>query len=284
MNYLISLFDCNVLADNKYFSLIKNVKYVLNNVFNFDIIVFGNNNEIPVYINLEKENSRLIKCCCGTSNYYILLPYHILPTTHFVIKHLNTEYYIDLSTNLSINTQGENLLNIKVGELEFSHYENFGNFLLLHFLGKRNLVVCIQNKKVNFASFYDEYNSSDTEKLFLCRQRDSLNHGKVFKINKTQTESYLVYLDDNDMCLKPELVACAFLDCLLADNYKYCNLLLSNELQQKNPQDIKLFFCEFDFVLNVEKDIFILLNKNALAGIYKFEIVEKNITNIIHLG
>ena len=83
------------------------------------------------------------------------------------------------------------------------------------------------------------------------------------------------------MCLKEQFVSCVFLDCLKAGNYNYCNNLLGESLKQESVTNIKNFFCEFDFVYPLEENVFALIQKNTLSGIYKFEVLNSKIENII---
>jgi hypothetical protein len=72
-------------------------------------------------------------------------------------------------------------------------------------------------------------------------------------------------------------------DCLLAGNYKYCNHLLSENLKQDKAENIKEFFCKFDFAFLLEENTFAMMKKNTLAGIYKFEVDNLEISNIVEL-
>ena len=169
-------------------------------------------------------------------------------------------------------------------DISYSHFEHDGEFLLIYFEGKRNFIVVIYKNQLKCASFYDECNINKSEKLFLCKLKDCLNHGRVFKIANNYFEEYLVYLDEFELNLKHRFVVAVFLDCLLAKNFKYCNNLLCEDIKQKESKNIELFFPSFDYYFEADENVYILIKKNALAGIYKFEINNLTITNIIQLN
>ena len=131
-----------------------------------------------------------------------------------------------------------------------------------------------------FSSYYDEVNIDSDERFFMCRLFDSLNHGMVCRIKEGMVEKYCVYLDDEDLLLKPCFVPIVFLDCVLASNFSYCNNLLCDKLKIKEKQQIKNFFPTFDFVYPIDETTVILANKNTLAGIYEFEVENSLIKNI----
>ena len=74
-----------------------------------------------------------------------------------------------------------------------------------------------------------------------------------------------------------------FLDCVKAGNLKYANQLLTEELKQKDVNNIKNFFPEFDCYTCISQNEFFVFKKNTLAGIYKFEIINLEISNITQL-
>jgi hypothetical protein len=94
-------------------------------------------------------------------------------------------------------------------------------------------------------------------------------------------EEYLVYLDDEKLNLKEEFVSFVFLDCVKAKNFKYANELLCDNLKLENEKEIEKFFPEFDYFYPAQKNSFILINKNTLAGIFEFNIHNNLILNII---
>ena len=279
MNYLVSRFDCNI----NNMEIFKNVKYKLNeNKCNYTI--FGKTNEVPIVVNFSKYHKNLLKIDYGSNKYFMLLPTKICDVCFFKISHLNTNFYVTVSSKIIICTDKGNILEEEVENVTYSHYEVMGNILLIYFLGKRNYVVVIQNQEVKIAMFYDEFNQTETEKLFMCRLNDSLNHGRVVEVKNSSFKKYLVYLDDNNLNLQPRFLCFVFLDCLLAENFKYCNELLLEEIKQKEAENIKNFFPEFDFYFELETNVFALIKKDALAGIFNFETNNLKITNIIPVG
>jgi len=275
MNYLISRFDCCI---NNKIEIFKNIKYKIVNLKD-NYLIFGKGNEIPFCVNFSNTNKNILKIEYNSNCYYVLCPHRVSDVGFFVIKYLNASYYITQGNKIIICTDKENILNVDVENVSYSHYEAMGNILLIYFLGKRNFVVIIQNQEVKVASYYDEFNELENEKLFMLKLKDSLNHGKVFKVKNNILETYLVYLDDYELKLKPRFLNFIFLDCLLAGNYNYCNELLVEEIKQKESENIKNFFPEFDFYFEMEENVFALIEKDALTGIFKFESNLK-ITNI----
>lgn len=275
MNYLLSRFNCCVNEKE----IIKNLKYTLKDI-NGNFLVFGMEDEIPLKINLFKSNN-VFKVEYNSNNYFVLNPKIVRSVSFFKISHLGINYYITLSSALSICTDKENILDKDVENIKYSHFETMGNILLIYFLGKRNFVVVIQNQEIKVASYYDEFNIIEKEKYFMCKLKDCLNHGKVFKVKDNMFESYLVYLDDYELNLQTRFINFVFLDCLLAGNYKYCNNLLCEDIKQKESADIKNFFPEFDFYFELEQNVFALIKKDTLAGTFKFETSNNQITNII---
>ena len=93
-----------------------------------------------------------------------------------------------------------------------------------------------------------------------------------------------MYLDEHELRLKSSFVPHVFLDCVLAKNFKYCNELLDEKIKQGKPEDIGFFFPEFNLFYSINEITFVLINKNALAGIYKFEVNNNCITNILQVS
>jgi hypothetical protein len=167
-----------------------------------------------------------------------------------------------------------------VENLIYSHFEIKNDMCFIYFSGKRSFVTVIKEDEICFSNYYDECNISEDEMLFMCKLNDTLNHGLVFKIKGKETEKYLVYLDNEELNLKSEFLPFVFLDCLMAENYKYCKNLLCEEMQIDNEKKTKNFFNSFDFYYPINNHKFILINKNTLAGIYDFEIENNKISNI----
>ncbi len=277
MKYLISKFDCKMIGDHEV-DLIKNVKYEIAEFSNFYLILTSGQ---IVYIDLNKnENVQLIRC--HENDYYFLFPPKIYISFCTVINFQNKEFVLTVGDNIILSQNGEVLSENKNENLTYSHYEIINNLCFVYLIGKRNFVVIFNEKEVVFANFYDEFNNSSNERFYLCKLQDCLNHGKVFHIKDKEVENYLVYLDNYDLNLKDEFVGNVFLDCLLAGNYKYCNELLSTDLKFENAENIKNFFEDFDEFYPLGDNEFILFKKNTLAGIYKFEVLNLSISNIMN--
>ena len=111
-----------------------------------------------------------------------------------------------------------------------------------------------------------------------------MQHGKVFLIDRNnEYDSYLVYL--NQRQIQDEMfVGFAMLDSIIVGNTKYANTLLSNDMRLEDAKGLMDFFPEYDDYVCVDTDTYALLKKNTLAGIYKFEISNNQITNIIQMN
>ena len=279
MNYLISSFDCVLFAESK-FKISKWVKYkIIPNKENLNLIIPGDYG-IPFMFDLNHTNENVVSFKHKFDTYYFLFAKKTNDSFATKINFKNKEVFVSLSNSLLITIDGVLNCEEDVDNLKFSHYEIFQDFCLIYFVGERNFVVALDDKQVCFSSYYDEYNESENEKYFMHRLHDSLNHGKVFHIKGKENSSYLVYLDDNDMFLKNEFVSFVFLDCVRAENFKYCNNLLCDNLKFQNAEEIKSFFPKFDFYYPLEENVFVLANKNTLAGIFEFEIENNKIVNI----
>lgn len=281
MRYLIPRFDC-VLNGEKKLSLYKNVQYSCENVDNENFIIFGKNGESAVGFNFVDISSHFVEKVKYKNDEYYFLFYK--PNSNegmYQFKYQAKQICVALFGCLNISIDGENVFNEQVEGLSYSHFEIKNQHCFIYFFGKRNYVVVISGSEVKIATYYDEINVLDNEFYFMCKIKDSLNHGKVFHIKDKTFEEYLVYLDDNDLNLKNEFVGCVFMDCVLAGNFSYANNLLANEIKQKNETNIQTFFEKFDFYFPINQYEFILLKKNTLAGIYSFEIENCKITNII---
>ena len=141
-------------------------------------------------------------------------------------------------------------------------------------------MVAIKETEVEYVGYIDECNIKDDEKYFMEKQCDSLNHGKVFHVAKGVCENYLVYLDDNELCLKDEFLPIVFLDCVKVKNFNYARKLTSLTFKDNSAFS---FFPEYDFFYPLSKNRVVLINKNTLAGICEFEIKFSKIENIIML-
>ena len=281
MRYIIPRFDC-VLIGDKNIALNKNVQYLCEFVDNKKFIVVGKNNEIPFSFDMQDNSFENVEKVVYKSDEYFFL--NSKPNSNqgiFQFKYQNKQVCVGVFNNLVISIDGETVLNERVEGISYSHNEIKNQICFIYFSGKRNYVVVIYNGEIQINSFYDEVNINENEYFYMCKLYDSLNHGRVFHIKDKTFENYLVYLDDNDLKLKEDFVGCVFLDCVLSGNLSYANNLLSEDLNQKNADNISKFFVEFDYFFAINKYEFILLKKNTLAGIYSFEINNLKITNII---
>ena len=281
MKYLVSKFMCVLHAgSNTYIE--PNVKYQIEDE-DGSVLVSGFNNEIPFFLDVRAEQKNALKIKYIQDEYIFLFCENFYKTFCGNIMFDKTNICISLSSHLIISINGKVELDEVVQVLEYSFYEKIGTMCVIYFKGIRNYIVIIEDEKVKVASYYDECNISEEEKYFMCRCGDFLNHGKVYHIANKKIENYLVYLDECELNLQEEFVPMVFLDCVIVENLKYCNALLCKELKQKEEQNIKLFFPQFDYYYPIDNETFILINKNTLAGIYKFEVKNCLIENIISL-
>ena len=281
MRYIVPKFNCMLLNGQK---LYKDVQYICEFVDNTNFVLFGFNKEIPLAVTFcDKCGTNVEKVNYKNNEYYFIFPQMYNRCENVQLKYQNKSITISLNSSLTINIEGEKILEQQVEDLAYSHYEITNQHCVIYFVGKRNFVVIIKDSELKCASYYDEINLKDNEYFFMCKQFDSLNHGKVFHLKDNQFDDYLVYLDDFDMNLKIEFVACVFLDCLIAGNLNYANNLLCEELQQKDSSKLLKFFPNFDWFYMIEENVCALFKKNTLAGIYNFEIKDNLITNIIQL-
>ncbi len=275
MKYLVSkCIDCVYLESGE--KLFPNVKYILDDTILR--LVYRDNLHI-----IDRENSNLVnKIVCGDDEYYFLN----IRSSHFFttnFSYLNKIMTISIHEELVISYDGEIVFRDKVDQLEYSHIEKMGEMCMIYFVGERNYIVAFKKEELLFASYFDEYNEENNEKYFMCKLYDVMNHGRVYHISKN-FEKYLVYLDDEDMEMREEFVGTVFLDCIMAENYKYANQLLSRDITQEDPKVLKDFFPEFDDYYRLDEEKYLLMKKNTLSGIYKFELIDKSISNIIELS
>lgn len=281
MRYIIPKFNCVLVSGQK---LCKDVQYICEFVDNTNFVLFGFNKEIPLVVSFcDESGTNVEKVKYKNNEYYFLFPQNCVKSENVQLKYQNRTIIISLSSSLIINIEGEKILEQKVENLTYSHFEISNQHCVIYFVGKRKFVVIIKDAELKCASYYDEINVKDNEYFFMCKQFDSLNHGKVFHLKDNKCDDYLVYLDDFDLNLKSEFVACVFLDCLIAGNLNYANNLLCEELQQKDSSKLLNFFPNFDLFYVIEENVCALFKKNTLAGIYNFEIKDNLISNIIQL-
>lgn len=272
MIYLISMFECRIV-DSSNICLHQMVPYEWRDEQN---VVYAHNSILHC-VNF----SELLQVKVDNDLYCFLFKKSNLESSFWCIKHRSNNYYICLNSYLTISFDGKEILKVLVDKINFSHSVELENNLILFFNGVRNFIVVLSDGEAKVCSYYDEINNQEKEIVIMCKLNDCLNHGRVYKIGK-EVENYLVYLDDNELNLKSEFVGVVFLDCLIAKNYNYCNSLLTEEIKQEQASSIKEFFPEFDFYVPIKQNKFILINKNALAGICEFEVSNNQIVNIIH--
>lgn len=291
MNYIISSFPCIIDCGEK-LELKMNVKYLFKDIENKVALVFGYNDEIPYVINFyelsseSKNHSHVLLIENGGDRYFILFPKYYLSPYFTMIKFLGMNISLTLSDKLYIYADDGLVCAENVDKIVYSHHAIKKDFLIIYFTGERNYVVIINKyKELLCAYYYDEFNENENETYFMGRIYDSLNHGQVNKIdnNKNSHEHYLVYLDNYELKLKSDFVCHIFLDCVKAGNFKYANSLLHKDIKLKSEEDINKFFPFFDdfIALSESSNSFALIKKNTLAGIYKFEITDLEISNII---
>ena len=83
------------------------------------------------------------------------------------------------------------------------------------------------------------------------------------------------------MNLNSEFTMVVFLDALMAGNFEYCNRLLSEDIRQEDASKIVDFFPKFDDYIPLANNSVAMIEKHTLAGIFKFDIVDSKIENII---
>lgn len=281
MIYLIPTFNC-VIFDGKINKLKANVKYELIEMGENCGLVYSSDNASGFFLDLYNPNKNVLKLK-NKHTYYFLFKENQNDIISTSFKFKSNEVYVSLSSCLFITINGMLICEENVENLKFSHYEIDKDLCVVYFEGIRNYVVILKDDKMKIATYYDEVNESENEKYFMMKYYDSLNHGRVVKIKNSEVEEYLVYLDEEDLQLKEEFISFVFLDCVKAKNFKYANELLCENLKLKDEKEIEKFFTKFDYFYPIEKNIFALIKKNTLAGIYEFSVENCLISNIIHL-
>ena len=256
----------------------KDIIYGIEDVKEESVIV---ENKFTQVLNLNRDD--VLKFVYKGNSYYIFNPYRDNLTTSFSFMLDKNLVSVNLGDKLKIIINGNVQEEIFAPNIEYQGCETIQDLAILYFTGERKFVLIIKKDKLQQAMFYDEYNKKEQERWFLCRLNDGLNHGKVVHISGQNVDNYLVYLDENNLNLQDKFVANIFLDCVASGNFKYCNSLLCEELKQEKEDKIKSFFNEFDWFCCVEENVFALIKKNTLAGIYKFEINNLQVQNIIML-
>lgn len=285
MIYLVSKFHCLMLGE-KQIEILPNVKYKVSDASKENCIFLGYKNEAPVILNFvhpECGSNSVVHVREGIDDYFFLMPHYNTNNFYTNFKYSNKDIQLNLNEELVIYVGNEMVLSRAVEGIIFSHYEVIGDLCVIYFSGARDYVVILNGAEVCAADYYDEINVSESEIFFMCRKHDVLNHGRVYHIKDKKFDTYLVYLDDEELNLKDEFLACTFLDCLLNRNLKYCNELLDENIRQENENNILDFFDEFDDYYPIDENKILLFKKNTLAGICNFEISTHKISNIINL-
>ena len=281
MNYLVSVFDC-VLFGEKQIEIKANAKYKLSDLLQEELIVFPVSSGIPFLFCLKRTSKNVLKVKSGNDIYFFLFPNLNNESMVTEFNYGAKRVFVSVSNKINISINGELVCEKNVENLKYSHFEILGELCLIYFEGERNYLVVLKEKTLCFANYYDEYNLANNEKYFMTKLNDSLNHGLVCHIKDKKFDSYLVYLDDEDLCLKDEFIPFVFLDCVKAKNYLYANFLLSEELKLEETKQVAEFFPDFDWFYPIENNKFILINKNTLAGVFEFVVDNNKISNIIH--
>lgn len=282
------MLDCVLFKDEEIF-VERNLLYELSEIKDERYLIFSHSGEITGSLNFYKiinskssKHGNIISFKYNHDTYIILNPCEHKPTFSTCIKYKNNDVMINLSNELVVSISGEILLEQKI-DLEYSHYEIENDSLFIYFTGKREYVVVISKNELKFAGYIDECNIDGEEKYFLTKKRDSLNHGAVCHVTKGEIDNYLVYLDDYGMNLKREFVVGVYLDCIKAGNLNYAHALMSGEFSSVNTETLSEFFPKFDSFVCLDETSVAFINKNTLAGIFKFEIDKDSIQNIIQI-
>lgn len=272
MKYLIPLFDGFMVSQNS-FEFCAGGKYLIKDYDCFGRFFSKHNNFVGV---INSTGGNIVEVKSGFDHYIFLSDNIAKESKVYKIKVNNQEFVLSVSNKLIVTIEDKLICEENVDNLNFSHYETIGEYAILYFEGKRNYLMVIKNQEVIFSSFYDECNILKDEKYFMGRVYDTLNHGKVCHIKDKKVETYLVYCDNLDMELKIEFIGMIFLDCVKVKNFSY----LENLVSDLPIKEVCEFLPKFDYYYPVSEKKFILLNKNALAGILEFEIHEDKISNV----
>jgi len=278
MKYIVPLFD-GVIYGEKPQHFLRGCKYLVKDVGNMELIINKKSNACSV-LDFNNSNDNVLKVKCGEDLFYFLFNTNYRCGEVVEVNFKNKRFIISTSGRLKITENGVWVCDLNVDNVCYSHFEVFENVLILYFSGERDFVVAIKETELEYSGYIDECNIKVDEKYFLEKQYDSLNHGRVFHVAKGVCEKYLVYLDDNELCLKDEFLPVVFLDCVKVKNFGYARGLTN----LKFKDDIAFsFFPEYDFFYPASQNKVILINKNTLAGIFEFEIKNSKIENIIQL-
>lgn len=216
-------------------------------------------------------------------DYIFLYPFSSRESVVSLAKCFNKDLLISLSRELVLSYAGNEIFRQEVRPLEYSTCEELGEYCILYFEGERKFAVILKSDVVLMTDYYDEINIDGKERFFMTRLSDEFAHGKVCCIKDGKFDSYLISLDEARMNADRRFVVQAFMDALKVGNYKMCNSILAPDIQQEEPSGIASFFPDFDDYYPIREDAVVLIKKNALAGIYEFEIRDSLISNITDL-
>lgn len=278
MKFIVPLFD-GVLYGESHQHFLSGCKYETKNTDKAGFI-FDENFNFHSILDFNNLNQNIVPVRCEQDCFYFLLPINRLCGEVVEVNFKSWRFLISLTGGIKITENGKWICDLNVDKVKYSHFEEIDNILILYFWGERRFVVAIKEAELEYFGYIDECNIKENEKYFLEKQHDSLNHGKVLHVAKGVCEKYLVYLDDNEMCLKDEFLPIVFLDCVKVKNFKYAKSLTNLNFEDDGAFS---FFPEYDFFYPVSKSKVILLNKNTLAGICEFEIKNSKIENIVIL-
>ncbi|MCQ2555705.1 MAG: hypothetical protein MJ149_00020 [Clostridia bacterium] len=189
---------------------------------------------------------------------------------------------VTVGSEICIFVDGEMWGSYTCCDVEYNHFEICGENLIVYFSGVRKFLCVLEEEKIAWANYFDEQNLQDGEKYFMGKQLDFLSHGKVCHIKDNSVETYCAYTDNNDLNLCEEFVPFVFLDCVIAGNFSYCKNLLCDDLKNDDV-DFTAYFGEIDLYFCLTGNVFAVFKKNTLTGIYKFEVENKVVTNIVNL-
>lgn len=279
MNYLVSTFDCVIFHEHKS-TIHANVKYNISEIDNHAII-FPSNQGVPFLLDTINPNGNVLKVKSQNDIFYFLFPKGCDKTFVTQFSFGSNHVVLTLTKTLYISIDGVLICEKNVENLQYSHFEIMGDICLIYFNGPRKFISVLNKQKLEYAEYYDECNVSEKEKYFMSKCNDSLNHGYVCHIENNKCETYLVYLDNDELLLKDEFVPFVFLDCVKIKNHIYCNSLLCEGIKLDDITKFEGFFPDFDYYYPITKQKFVLIKKNTLAGICEFIVDNNQISNII---
>ena len=159
MNYLISMFECCLLCDGR-----KHLQPYVPYICEFKELIYANNSIIFI-----TDFDQLPKIKLGNDCYYFLFSKEVLQTKVFNIVHKTENYTVCLNSNLIINNNGAEILNMQVGNIKYSHSVEVGSAIILFFTGVRNFLVVLKEGAVKVSTYYDELNRENEEIIISFR-------------------------------------------------------------------------------------------------------------------